>query len=287
MKKLNKIKKLELNPLTVFLIAVILVQSVALIYLFYSKKKQPAPEKQVKYTIPAPIKKRRALKVAAARVAIVIDDWGYSTKNFPLLDAIRKPLTLSILPSQPNSKTVAGYAQARNWQVILHLPLEPRETNEYARLEPDTILTTMKKDEVLKILERDIDSLGDIVGVSNHMGSKATINEKLMESIFSQLSKRNLFFLDSLVTSKSVCARIAKKFKVGLVSRDVFLDNEQDYGYISGQLDKLIALAKRNGKAVGIGHDRKITLEVLANRLAEFDSEKHGVDFVFVSELAK
>ncbi|MEW6008427.1 MAG: divergent polysaccharide deacetylase family protein [Candidatus Omnitrophota bacterium] len=285
MKKLNRIKRAQFNPLTAFLIAVIFVQSLVLIYLLANQKKQKSFKTEAKYTKAAPLKKIPLEKKSVAKVAIVIDDWGYSTKNLVLLDGIHKPLTLSILPFQPNSKTIALYAKARNWQVILHLPLEPRETKEYARLEPNTILTTMKKDEVIEILGRDIDSLGDIVGVSNHMGSKATVNEKLMRIVFQELHKRNLFFLDSLVTTKSVCKKVASDFKIGFVSRDVFLDNESDYNYISGQLDKLISLAKRKGKAIGIGHDRKLTLEVLADRLTAFDSNKEGVDFALVSEL--
>jgi len=39
------------------------------------------------------------------------------------------------------------------------------------------------------------------------------------------------------------------------------------------------------GHAIGIGHDRKVTLEVLKEVMPELDRE--GFKFVFVSELVK
>jgi polysaccharide deacetylase 2 family uncharacterized protein YibQ len=106
-----------------------------------------------------------------------------------------------------------------------------------------------------------------------------------MEIIFKELKRRRLYFLDSFVTEKSLCAALAHKTGLKFVRRDVFLDNEDSPGYIRQQLYRLKARARANGSAVGIGHDRKATLGVLKEELPAL--EKEGYKFVFVSELLK
>ncbi len=94
-----------------------------------------------------------------------------------------------------------------------------------------------------------------------------------------------MYFLDSFVSSASVCANLAKEIVVGFARRDVFLDNVLDREYIKSQISKLKAKAATRGYAIGIGHDRRVTLEVLAEVMPEI--EKEGYKFVFVSDLVK
>lgn len=270
------------------LVLVIFAQAVGLIFLSLRYRKTLRTLELYKHAAGVPVKKKIAKakpKAPAAQVALVIDDWGYSAKNIPILDSIDVPLTLSILPSHSYSQAVSRYAQQRAWKVILHLPLEPQTVSEYVRPETNTLLTSMKKAEVLSILEKQLNAVDNIVGVSNHMGSKATKSEPLMKIIFLELHKRGLFFLDSIVTSASVGKKIAKEIGIGYLRRDVFLDNKQDHAYIARQFEELIGLAKRNGKAVGIAHDRKGSLTVLADILSHFDAEKEGIKFVPLSSL--
>jgi len=63
------------------------------------------------------------------------------------------------------------------------------------------------------------------------------------------------------------------------------LDNQEDPVYIKGQIYKLKMKAKHYGRAMGICHDRKISLEVLKEIMSQL--EKEGYKFVFVSELVK
>ena len=115
------------------------------------------------------------------------------------------------------------------------------------------------------------------------MGSKATADPAVMEPLFRQMRKRKLYFLDSLVSEKSICADLSRKIKVRFVKRDIFLDNINEPDYIKGQIDKLRLKAKNYGFAIGIGHDRRHTLQALKDTLPEL--EKQGYQFVFVSDL--
>ncbi len=285
---MNRFIKSNISPLVITLSSIILVQAVVIVFLLISQKR--VAEELIIRVKPAKVPSAKLApkpRVPKAKIAIVLDDWGYTGANFSYLDKIDVPLTLSILPGLKFSQAASRYSRQRSWQAILHLPLEPQVSREYSRLEPDTILTSMDEAEIKKILNKQIKAVPDIVGVSNHMGSKATASEGVMRVILRQLRDRKLFFLDSLATSRSVCRKLSKETGVGFVSRDVFLDNEANPQYILGQFEKLIALAKNKGSAVGIGHDRKTTLMTLAERLADFDTDKEGVEFVLVSELVR
>jgi len=142
----------------------------------------------------------------------------------------------------------------------------------------------MDKEEIEYIVDQDISSLRFIKGVSNHMGSLATEDARTMEVVFKLLKKRGLYFLDSVVTPKSICGVLARKMGLRFAKRDVFLDNVEDPAYIKKQISKLKIKARSHGQAVGIGHDRRVTLEVLAEVIPEL--KKEGYKFVFVSELA-
>jgi uncharacterized protein len=219
----------------------------------------------------------------APRIAVVIDDFGYSMNNTDGLFAIGEPVTLSILPGQPYSRRIAEAARAHGYEVILHLPLESHRND--VREEFDTIRSGMSQKEVTERLESQIADVPGLKGVSNHMGSASTEDPELMREIFVFLKKRGLYFLDSLTSQKTVCKDIAARVGLPCERRDVFLDNKSDAEYIKGQLAQARKIAYRRGRAIAICHDRKSTIAVLAEAMPEMSAR--GIRFVFLSELVK
>jgi len=215
-------------------------------------------------------------------IAIVLDDWGYNLNNLPAAKGIKYPFTAAVLPNLKYSKAVASELHAHGSEIILHLPMQPREK---WNLEKNTVSVSMNDTAVKKILEQDLGSLVYADGVSNHMGSLATENPRTVSAIFEVLKSKNLFFLDSYVTPRSAVATLARKMNVRFAKRDIFLDNKNDADYIRQQINSLKARARSRGWAVGIGHDRKVTLEVLRDAMPRL--EKEGYKFVYVSEIVK
>jgi polysaccharide deacetylase 2 family uncharacterized protein YibQ len=236
------------------------------------------PKKPVKVP-PPPVKITRA-----AKIAIVLDDWGYNQNNIHYLSEIKQPMTISILPNQNYSQIVSYEARKKGFEVILHLPMEPN-ASEKVRLEPNTILTSMKEERVRAILKDDLDNLNGAAGVSNHMGSRATGDAGLMTVVLKDIKARGLYFLDSYVSGRSVVLALSRRIGARVAKRDIFLDNNNDPAYIRGQISRLKSVADKRGYAIGIGHDRPATLGVLKEVMPEL--EKEGFKFVFVSELAK
>ncbi|MFH0839336.1 MAG: divergent polysaccharide deacetylase family protein [Candidatus Omnitrophota bacterium] len=246
--------------------------------IFSLKLKQKIPAKKVSYKEPPLLK-----PYTPAYIAIVIDDWGYSLRNLDSLFQIGKSLTVAILPNLQYSQSIAKQMSARNIEIILHLPLEPHNKN--AENEKDTIFTHMDKQQILTMLDSCIKNVPYIKGISNHQGSKATEDKALMKIIFDELKKRNLFFLDSFVTTKSICENVARQTGIRFAKRATFIDNEEDPDYIKTQLRHLVYIAKRDGAAIGICHDRPVTISVLKETMDEF--EREGIQFVKLSSLVK
>ncbi len=217
-----------------------------------------------------------------ASAAIVLDDFGYNLRNVKDVWALEAPVTLSILPNLPYSRTISLAAREHGFEHILHLPLEPHENR---RLEKRTIMISMTDEEVAETLKWAMLSVPGLAGISNHMGSKGTEDKRVMSTIFRQMKTDNLYFLDSLVTNKSICARASREIGIRFAARSVFLDNKTDPDYIAGQITEMADKALAAGSAIGIGHDRPLTISVIKEMLPEL--KRRGIRLVPASELAE
>jgi polysaccharide deacetylase 2 family uncharacterized protein YibQ len=242
------------------------------------KPEKPVPPQFVPEQ-PAP---KAPLREQVGKIALVLDDWGYNLKNKDFITENDFRVTLSILPFKPYSTEISELAFAKNKDVIVHMPMEPHNREQYG-LEEHTLLTSMNKNTIGQILDAAFQTVPHAKGLSNHMGSKATEDPRLMKSVLEYLKSKNLFFLDSLVTNNSVGRALSKKYSLGFAQRDIFIDNETDPEYIREQLLKLAQRARRLGIAVGIGHDRVHTIEVLKAMIPQLEAQ--GYQFVNLSEI--
>ncbi len=218
-----------------------------------------------------------------AKIAIVIDDIGYGGKTTEKLLRLPFPATLSILPNLAHSRDIAEKAHRQGYEVLLHLPMESIKASENRG--PGIIYADMDKKEIIDLIEKHLESVPYVVGVNNHMGSRVCQKPEVMEIILGQIKKHKLYFIDSLVIVNSQAYDIAQKMSIPSNYRSVFLDNQNDPDYIKGQLEELKEKAISEGEAIGIGHCRINTLEVLTEVVPEM--EKEGIKFVFASELVK
>lgn len=223
---------------------------------------------------------RAARFTGPPKVAFVLDDWGYNLQALPLLKEIDRPLTLAILPNLPYSERIAEEAFAEGKEILLHLPMEPQRQLPAGKGRIDT---AMSKAEIRQVLLLALGSVPYIRGVSNHQGSKATEDKRVMAAVMSSLKGTGYFYLDSMTTAGSVAEEAARRYAVPFCRRDVFLDNLMTEEAIQERIDELKSLAKQNGSAIGIGHDKTLTLEVIRRNLPLL--EREGILVVGLSEL--
>jgi polysaccharide deacetylase 2 family uncharacterized protein YibQ len=226
---------------------------------------------------------RSTLKTALRpKIAIVIDDLGGENKMSQELLRWDFPVTFSILPFTPYSKTLAGEAHRKGKEVILHLPMEP---HGYPQIWPGegVLLEEMDEARLLRQLSEDIEAVPHIKGVNNHMGSRLMEDPEKMEIIFSELKRRGLFFLDSRTTPETVGLQVAQSVGLKAMERSLFIDNSSMEEDVKGQLERLIQLSLSKGKAIGIGHPRPSTLKAIKEMVPKM--KEKGIDIVPLSEV--
>ncbi len=219
---------------------------------------------------------------ANPRIALIIDDFGYVenelVRNFLSLDI---PLTISIIPGLKNSGKIAGIATLYQKEVLLHLPMEPK--NAEFDVSPFVILVSHKAGTASMRVKKALASLPAAVGVNNHMGSKATENRATMQAVLSTLRSRGKFFIDSRTSTKSIAYDEARRMGVPSAQNNLFLDSKEDKQYIRNQFLRAAHLARQKGQVIAIGHVRESTFSVLTEMISQFHAA--GIQIVKVSEL--
>ncbi|RJQ46760.1 MAG: divergent polysaccharide deacetylase family protein [Nitrospiraceae bacterium] len=259
----------------IILILVFIIIATFALYEEFGKEKKPKetpritkPEKKPEQPRPKP------------KVAIIMDDLGPNKNAAIAVFRLKAPLTLSILPQQPYSVWIAEEGHRLGHDIIAHIPMEATPAHKLGK---GGLYTWMTETEIAETLHENFISIPFIIGASSHMGSAFTEDERAMQVVIKELKKKNLFFLDSLTSPRSVGYDLAKMHGLRALSRDLFLDDKDDPAEIKAQWEKMIEAANKKGLAILLAHPRKNTLEFLRKAL----KENNAVTVVPVSELIK
>ncbi len=217
-----------------------------------------------------------------AYIAIIIDDLGDNLAAGRRAVALPGPIAYAFLPHTPHVRSLAREAHSRHKEVMLHLPMQAAT---HQTLGPGGITLNMTQQEFIHTLEEDLASVPHVVGVNNHMGSLITRHPGHMLWLMQELNRRgNLFFVDSRTTHTTVAQKVAQEAGVPNLRRDIFLDHDATPAAIARQFQRLIAVARKQGSAVGIGHPYPETLATLEALLPTLEAQ--NIYLVPVRELA-
>ncbi len=213
---------------------------------------------------------------------VIIDDLGHNRAAAAPFLELDQPVALAFLPMRPHSRELAREAHETGKTVLLHLPMEPVG---YPTVDPGkgAILVSFLPDEIERTITNDLEEFPFAAGINNHMGSKATSDERTMLAVLNVIKKKGLFFIDSRTSADTVAYKLAKGMKMSTGERDVFLDNERTPEDIDIQAGKLLDRAEERGWAIGIGHPYPETADAL-RRLAE-EARRRGIRWGTVEEV--
>ncbi|MEO8464047.1 MAG: divergent polysaccharide deacetylase family protein [Gammaproteobacteria bacterium] len=216
------------------------------------------------------------------RVALIIDDVGYRLVEGERAVRLPGAVAVAVLPFGTHSVTLAREADAQGKEVVLHLPMQPLRGAENPG--PGALEIGQSRAELATVLAADLAAVPFVVGVSNHMGSLLTQQADQMGWLMDELRRREpLFFVDSYTTAASIGFATARAHGVPALRRDVFLDADPAPAAIEAQWQRLLALARAHGMAVGIGHPYSATLALLERELPALEAS--GVALVPLSVL--
>ena len=202
------------------------------------------------------------------RLAIVIDDWGYdwaAAQDFLNLDI---PFTAAVLPYRAKSGEMAAMLRQKGHEVILHLPMEPK--NPAIDTGGGGITTDLSDGEIRRRVIEALAAVDGVVGVNNHMGSKATSDPRVMQAVLGVIQERGLYFVDSWTAPTSIAGELAQELGIPTATNQAFLDHYDDVEKVKSQLERLIRRAQRDGQAIGVGHVRPQTYRALVEMKSRF-----------------
>ena len=246
---------------------------------------KPAVE-QVEAAAPKPARKpenstTRPPRKSGGSIVLIIDDLGFDGQPLERLMGLDPNVNVAILPNGTRATEFAEKLNARGFEILCHLPMEPkgRETPG-----ANAILTSMSDDEIARATRANVEAVPHARGVNNHMGSRATMDRRVMSGVLGALPE-GMYFIDSRTTGGSVAADVARELNVPTATRHVFLDDVATESNVRRQLENLADAASERGVAIGIGHPYPVTLRVLADVLP--DLKARGYKLVRASEVVR
>ncbi|MEA3522342.1 MAG: divergent polysaccharide deacetylase family protein, partial [Campylobacterota bacterium] len=206
---------------------------------------------------------------------IIIDDVSFK-RDVRRIKALDIPLTMSFLPPNKRHPDSAKLASKEPYYMV-HIPLEAMSFNA---TESNTLYTKDSQQHIMKRINEIKRLFPKVKYINNHTGSKFTANEIAMNRLMFALRKKNMMFIDSRTTAETKVPRVMKNYGLPYIARDVFLDHVADVAEIKKQIKKAIAVAKRSGSAIAIGHPRTDTLQAIRESKHLFK----GVELVGIND---
>ena len=201
-----------------------------------------------------------SISLAQNKLAIVIDDVGYHSKEDAAVFAMPREISVAIIPAAPYARVRNQEAKSQGRDILIHMPMQPISA---IKIEDGGLHLGMSAAQVNDRVNTAKNIVRDAIGMNNHMGSAATADVNLMTHLMNTLREKHLFFLDSRTIGKSVAGKIAKEQGVRSLDRHIFLDDSNELADVQRQFKAAIHYARKHGTAIAIGHPRPNTIAVL------------------------
>ncbi len=219
---------------------------------------------------------RKALPAGSrAKLAIIIDDVG-TGEQAQKIAALPMRVTPSIFPPEYQRKDTRSLARGFEHYAI-HLPMEASS----AKNNSATLRASENYEKMRGVIAKLRADFPNAKFINNHTGSKFTADERAMQNLLRAMNEYGFLFIDSRTIPATKAKAAMKGLGMRYVHRDVFLDNQNSVAAVRKKLREAVALAKKQGYAIAIGHPKSSTLRALANS-ADILSE---VDLVYLDEI--
>jgi hypothetical protein len=221
------------------------------------------------------------------RLALIVDDYGEKRALSRRLADLNGTFTAAIRPNQENPQGWAKEAVQAGMEVILNLPMEPRD---YPTRNPgdEAILVDISGREIRKRVNQAFDAVGPVQGVKTYMGGLAVEDRDVMRPVLEELKERGVFLIDATQAQYSTVPDLARELEIPtyIVTSISQIDAvRRDAATVGIRFEDLVRRCRAKGYAIGIIHASEGTLEVLEERLPRLARE--GIVVMGISEVMK
>lgn len=229
----------------------------------------------------------RRKPVSKPKIAFIIDDIGNNDYGASELKKLDIPITASILPFSPYAFDEARQIYMYNIESLIHLPMQPINSHTIDYTVDQFITRQSTEADIRTLLQKARRIIPYAKGANNHQGSLITSNQQKMTTVLKILKREGLFFIDSRTTPRTIAYKTAKAMNIKTAERDIFLEDigngDTTYEYTLNQITRLIQKAKKNGKAIAIGHPYRTTFAGIRDSIDKINAD--GIEIVYVSSL--
>jgi polysaccharide deacetylase 2 family uncharacterized protein YibQ len=184
-------------------------------------------------------------------LVFILDDAGHNIWQLEPFLALPFPISIAVLPRLPNTRKAAAMTVSAGKELMLHQPMEAVGGSDPG---PGAVFLNMEDHEIRLTIRENLAQLPGAMGINNHMGSKATADERIMSIVLDEARRGGVYFVDSLTIAGSVVHSVASLMNLRTWERTVFLDNTPDRASIMKYVSEGTKIAEKRGYAIMIGH---------------------------------
>jgi polysaccharide deacetylase 2 family uncharacterized protein YibQ len=215
-------------------------------------------------------------------VAIVVDDTGLDTKNLERWLAIDAPITFAVMPYCVASRELSERLYGAGFRIMLHIPTENDPPNSFSG--QGQLAVGMSYNTVFSTLDGDLATVPHVTGINNHQGGRGCNDLQLMTYECEWAQERGLYVVDSDSSTHSQVTAAATNLGFPRRANQVFIDHENEPGYIRSRMRQLANIARQEGTAIGICHfHRPNTPSIVGEMIRTLREE--GIHFAFVQDI--
>ena len=211
---------------------------------------------------------KEVLSTPKPKIAIVLDGVGLNARTTKqAISDLPGEVTLAFAALADNLQKQINRARAAGHEVMLQVPMEPWGWPN-VNTGPQTLLVAARPEENRVRLLRQLGRAGGYIGIVNYTGQKFLAEGAALAPVLHELKRRGLVFLDDGATGRSMAMSLAEVIDLPALKADVRFDLERKPEAIAAALASLEQLARRRGRAIGIGTAFGVTVTTLDRWLA-------------------
>ena len=180
-------------------------------------------------------------------------------------------VTLAFSPYGRTLGPLVEEAGRQGHEMMLQVPLEPHDypTSDTG---PKTLLVDRSMKENRSHLHWALGRFTGYFGVVNAKGGRYLANKNAAGGLFRELQRRGLYFFRDHAAGSPVLLKLAEQVGLGYSQATLEIDRNPSKEGVMQALEKLEAVARRSGIAVGVARMHPISIDLVARWAKRLES---------------
>jgi polysaccharide deacetylase 2 family uncharacterized protein YibQ len=192
------------------------------------------------------------LSASAPRIAIVVGGMGLSqAATASAIDQLPAAVTLAFAPYGANLEKQVADARTSGHEILLQVPMEGFDESKDAG-GPRVLTSSATPDKTLDALHWHMSRFSGYVGLMNFLGGRFTTSQAALSPVMRDAADRGLVYFDDGSSPQSLATTVAASTGVPAARADVVIDLSQRPEAIEAALQRLEAVARQKGSAIGV-----------------------------------